>query len=294
MEGFPQALEHHSPSSVSFRVLSRFSLSLWSIQYPPGQEPSNLDSYRRDVETAPAVLKSLKGLIEADFYAEHLHEAYPSQRTRTRQKKRSKAADVTVDMAPFKTMNVPFPPDRSAADELGRQILVRQRDILICLLTILRRPALSSCFQDLYVLANMSEDKILQPITTMSALEAPVYTEDDSNLVPFSLAVSSLKANCYFVTAKGFGNWRVFLSGSARRSLIRVKQNDAKIFDIYMRKLRELSEGRFSETNQKRLSSTSPVDIFQAHLPGDARIIYQIDCVRECAIKVLKVSSNGE
>jgi len=37
--------------------------------------------------------------------------------------------------------------------------------------------------------------------------------------------------------------------------------------------LRELSFGNFSETNQKRLTRDSPVDIFRARLPGDLRLV---------------------
>lgn len=37
--------------------------------------------------------------------------------------------------------------------------------------------------------------------------------------------------------------------------------------------LRELSYGNFSETNQKRLTRDSPVDIFRARLPGDLRLV---------------------
>lgn len=38
--------------------------------------------------------------------------------------------------------------------------------------------------------------------------------------------------------------------------------------------LRELSFGNFSETNQKRLTRDSPIDIFRARLsPGDLRLV---------------------
>ena len=35
----------------------------------------------------------------------------------------------------------------------------------------------------------------------------------------------------------------------------------------------DLSHGKFSYTNQKRISNNSPVDIFEARLPGDHRLV---------------------
>ena len=37
--------------------------------------------------------------------------------------------------------------------------------------------------------------------------------------------------------------------------------------------LRELSLGNFSESNQKRLTRDSPIDIFRARLPGKYRLV---------------------
>lgn len=36
---------------------------------------------------------------------------------------------------------------------------------------------------------------------------------------------------------------------------------------------RELSLGCFSETNQKRLTRTSPIEIYRARLPGNVRLV---------------------
>ena len=36
---------------------------------------------------------------------------------------------------------------------------------------------------------------------------------------------------------------------------------------------RELSLGCFSETNQKRLTKDSPIEIYRARLPGSARLV---------------------
>jgi hypothetical protein len=41
--------------------------------------------------------------------------------------------------------------------------------------------------------------------------------------------------------------------------------------DVYF--LRELSLGCFSETNQKRLTKDSPIEIYRARLPGSARLV---------------------
>lgn len=41
--------------------------------------------------------------------------------------------------------------------------------------------------------------------------------------------------------------------------------------DVYFP--RELSLGCFSETNQKRLTKDSPIEIYRARLPGSARLV---------------------
>jgi hypothetical protein len=48
--------------------------------------------------------------------------------------------------------------------------------------------------------------------------------------------------------------------------------------------LRELSFGNFSETNQKRLTRDSPVDIYRARLPGNHRLV-----VSRCLVFLLMV-----
>ena len=41
---------------------------------------------------------------------------------------------------------------------------------------------------------------------------------------------------------------------------------------------RELSLGCFSETNQKRLTRDSPIEIYRARLPGSVRIVVSCCC----------------
>jgi hypothetical protein len=104
---------------------------------------------------------------------------------------------------------------------------------------------------------------------------------------------NSLKASLYAESAEGFGLWRIFLSGKATNDLGRRMKDDAKIYQITINRLRrvlllsismssihpglhgrELSHGRFSKANHKRLTGPqTPVHIFRARLPGDSRIV---------------------
>ncbi|KAI9453671.1 hypothetical protein BJY52DRAFT_1153029, partial [Lactarius psammicola] len=58
-------------------------------------------------------------------------------------------------------------------------------------------------------------------------------------------------------------------------------------------RLRELSLGCFSETNQKRLTRDSPIYVFRARLTGSKRLVYLIDVVpefgRDYEIQVLRI-----
>ena len=135
-----------------------------------------------------------------------------------------------------------------------------------------------------------SEDKTQ---STPTGLTSPVSGHSTASPTVTG-ALRDLKANLYFETAEGFGDWRIYLAGRAIDNLYKVKRSDGKMFDIVVHKLkyvwpcfvvdgspsfsyRELSNGQFTLTNQKRLTNgDAPVDIYRAWLPGDLRIVVSI------------------
>ncbi|THG93688.1 hypothetical protein EW026_g7617 [Hermanssonia centrifuga] len=53
-------------------------------------------------------------------------------------------------------------------------------------------------------------------------------------------------------SVEGFGEWRILISTRADRNIREAKKKDSKLFRIIMKKIRELSNGHFSDDNQKR------------------------------------------
>ncbi|KAG8790264.1 hypothetical protein FRC16_000978, partial [Serendipita sp. 398] len=79
---------------------------------------------------------------------------------------------------------------------------------------------------------------------------------------------------------EGFGSWRITLSGNAMKDLRKIRKDSKSLFEIVLKKLKELSLGAFSRDNQKRLEGKEKeVPIYEAKMTRDTRLIYCIDCV---------------
>ncbi|KZW00571.1 hypothetical protein EXIGLDRAFT_145235 [Exidia glandulosa HHB12029] len=90
------------------------------------------------------------------------------------------------------------------------------------------------------------------------------------------------KAALYFESVEDLGPWRILISSRADRNLRELRRGDAKMFKIVMKKMKELSNGHFSDDNQKRLTGRdSVVDIFEAKMTRDLRLVYRVDCFSE-------------
>lgn len=118
-------------------------------------------------------------------------------------------------------------------------------------------------------------------------------TLSDNSVQSEHPAIQSLKAALYLENADGFGDWRILLNGRAYRDLRSARREDRAYFKIIIRKMkcaaliclkltrvltdifRELSNGRFSADNQKRLNggSNSGVPIYEAKVNGDVRLV---------------------
>ncbi|KAG7086906.1 hypothetical protein E1B28_002824 [Marasmius oreades] len=104
---------------------------------------------------------------------------------------------------------------------------------------------------------------------------APHTVSPISNVLP-------MKAALQFDNAEGFGEWRIYISTRANRDLRDARCRDPKLFTIIVKKIKELSNGHFSDDNQKRLNhSAVEVPIFEAKMTRDTRLVYQVDCVPE-------------
>ena len=67
------------------------------------------------------------------------------------------------------------------------------------------------------------------------------------------------------------------MSNRASRDLCKVRRGNAKLFKIVMKKIKELSDGQFSDDNQKRLTGKdTAVPIYEAKMTRDTRLVVRI------------------
>jgi hypothetical protein len=102
--------------------------------------------------------------------------------------------------------------------------------------------------------------------------------------------VDPIQADLYFESAAEYGKWRILCSGQCLSGLARDGAQSEPVLkrleyvpvtslevwtdvkkNVYFH--RELSIGCFSETNQKRLTRDSPLEIYRARLPGSVRLV---------------------
>ncbi|KAI6101328.1 P-loop containing nucleoside triphosphate hydrolase protein [Pisolithus sp. B1] len=99
--------------------------------------------------------------------------------------------------------------------------------------------------------------------------------------------VQLTKASLYFGNADGFGDWRVLIGTNATKKLKEFRISDTMKFKVVYKKLKELSNGQFSDDNQNRLDGNySGVPIFEARMQQDLRLVYQIDCVADHDVEI--------
>jgi len=183
-------------------------------------------------------------------------------------------------------------------------------------LSILRRPILLHIFKEEYIRQNDGIVPSLAP-TVQKAADPDVATKASTDTVPPAYPiVQPMKAALYFDSAVGFGEWRILLS---TQNLREARRTDAKLFKIIVKKIkfallcfglytmifmadfyRGLSNGHFSDDNQKRLNGPSvEVPIYEAKMTRDQRLVvscisghpgmnikifrfqYQVDCIPE-------------
>ncbi|KAF8594569.1 hypothetical protein BDV93DRAFT_549191 [Ceratobasidium sp. AG-I] len=101
--------------------------------------------------------------------------------------------------------------------------------------------------------------------------------------------IRPLGAAKYFDDGVGLGSWPVIVSGRAVAHLRQMQKGDSHVFAMVRKKITELSQGFFSDSNQKRLLGLeTEVPIYEAKVSRDLRIVYQIDLDTDLEAKVDK------
>ncbi|KAK7678071.1 hypothetical protein QCA50_019012 [Cerrena zonata] len=209
------------------------------------------------------------------------------------QKKARTKTSIAIDPKPFKDLSVDVPTSKDEADNLAQKILTTQRDLLEQYLSSLRNPELFNVIKSAYIPAALLEP---EPHSETPLGNEPGTTDELYNtpMTPSAFPmVQPLRAALHFDSPEGFGEWRVMIPSSAHRDLRDAKRRNPKLFKIIVKKIMELSNGHFSDDNQKKLNNTSVgVPIFEAKMTSDTRLVYQIDCNQDFETGVSKKSTD--
>jgi hypothetical protein len=120
-----------------------------------------------------------------------------------------------------------------------------------------------------------------EQVATSSAMGPPPSLTNTADLI---------QADLYFESAANHGKWRILCPGLCLSDLARDGAQSEPVLKRleyvpvtvtslwadtkeYVYFHRELSLGNFSETNQKRLTRDSPIEIYRARLPGSVRLV---------------------
>ncbi|KAI6020999.1 hypothetical protein BKA83DRAFT_178181 [Pisolithus microcarpus] len=191
-----------------------------------------------------------------------------------RQRRKVKQGTTIANSALFFKLEVPMPATNEEARKMANEITGKLRSVLQFYLDALSNPELATLLKHAYITSpdhNTSEHPRIVAETS-----APVVDTRPSAYP----TVQPMKAALYFENADGFGEWRILIGTNATKKLREFRRNDAKKFKIVVKKIKELSNGQFSDDNQKRLDGArSGVPVFEAKMQRDLRLVYQIDCV---------------
>ncbi|OAX32327.1 hypothetical protein K503DRAFT_870221 [Rhizopogon vinicolor AM-OR11-026] len=162
-----------------------------------------------------------------------------------------------------------------AATSLTIAILAELKEILSFYFSLLRRTELAGVIKA-FLLSNAggSAQDVSPEVSSNEVVESPAQRPSAYPMV------QPMKAALYFDNADGFGVWRILISTVGYKNLREYRRADVKVFKIIVKKIKQLSNGHFSDDNQKRLNGPDAgVPIHEAKMTRDLRLVYQVDCV---------------
>jgi len=286
MSDFPTKSQEY-PSSLASKVLD--SLSMYFLALPveclPTEVSRDISRNRGFIEGALPVLCALNTMTfanEKSFEEDiNLYDVDPddgfiklkvSQKTQKRNRQKPRA---TINTALFVKLGVTVPHTSEAATLLTIAILVELKEILSFYFSLLRRTELAGDIKALlFSNAGESAKNVSPEVSSTEVVESPAQRPSAYPMV------QPMKAALYFDNADGFGEWRILISTEAYRNLREYRRADVKIFKIIVKKIKQLSNGHFSDDNQKRLNGPDAgIPIHEAKMTRDLPLVYQVDCV---------------
>ncbi|KAI0247856.1 hypothetical protein BJV78DRAFT_1285222 [Lactifluus subvellereus] len=228
--------------SLGYQVLSRLSHSLSRLPYPSTPLQERLDDHRRKVEKAPAVLEDLTKLLRGGWFDDA-----------------GKGMGTEINDRLFQALGHQAPKSHDSAQRLLQSTMDTQKNTLKFFLTLTRDHA--TLVRNMYFRENVLHGNLSIP-SEQTDLANP------ETGAPHTYA-DQIRADLYFGPAAGHGKWCILCP---MRWLSDLAQGGAQSKPV-LNRLEELSSGHFSETNLKRLTRDSPIDIYRARLPGSDRLV---------------------
>ncbi|KAF9242380.1 hypothetical protein BU15DRAFT_43965 [Melanogaster broomeanus] len=198
------------------------------------------------------------GVVQESEYDDDSFSGFFVRKKQRKLRRKNKECRPTIDVAPFHRLGAEVPSSAESAFYLN----------------LLLEPILAHPLKNAYLPAVNVE--------VATALEGSKVTtevmETKSSAYPM---VQPMKAALYFDNADGFGEWRILIGTDAIKKLREFTNTDKKKCAIVVKKIKQLSNGHFSEDNQKRLNGSFGVPIFEAKMQRDLRLVYQVDVVAD-------------
>ncbi|KAI1785420.1 hypothetical protein LXA43DRAFT_132940 [Ganoderma leucocontextum] len=282
------AEEFHS--STLYKLLAQFSVSLYLPYRRISDAPPELVANRRSVDLAFSVLQAITLLNASDTFAEENVDVSGTKvvaKNKEKQEKRRKRSihtgrALSIDVKAIIEYGAQVPTSKPQAAELAATVIAEQMSVLRDFFSIFRKEETIAFFKTVYIpLPPLAVTIPSQRTDSATSAVSPIVPLPSASQGAFPL-VQPMKAALYFDSAKGFGEWRILISTRADRDLRQARRRDAKLFQIFVKKIKELSNGQFSEDNQKRLTGLDvEIPIYEAKMTSDTRLVYQVDCVPE-------------
>ncbi|KZV75795.1 hypothetical protein PENSPDRAFT_680777 [Peniophora sp. CONT] len=185
----------------------------------------------------------------------------------------------------FDELGVLVPSSRAEAHELSCAVLSSCKRMLEALFEYLRRESLKTVIQDVYAPLIADVDTIAWTADNIDA-----FSTDWGSSVPTVVHASPRNALMDldddaqsdeafpFDDEKEFGPWRIMIEHQARKAL---READGKMYDVYRRKIQDLSNGYLYGDNQKKLKGHEHqlVPLYEAKMTRDTRLVYQMHVI---------------
>ncbi|KAI9462689.1 hypothetical protein HD554DRAFT_2288449 [Boletus coccyginus] len=250
------ALVEASPASMLLRRLSSVIFALPPDLLSTDTVRRRIGRYKVYVEDALPVLTvscftDFSTSITADGTPANANDVRNKRQKESKRKHKNTAS--TIDVAPFHRLGVKVPLNDAEASQIASKISDNLKMILKFYLDLLLEPFLERQFRDAYV--STGNATTVHP----SAAQENKVIEAVKPKPSAHPKVQPMKAALYFENADDFGEWRIIIGTDATKKLRELAKGDRKKCVIVVKKIKELSNGHFSDDNQKRLNGFLPL-----------------------------------